>query len=91
MIDEACIFRLIIQDARNNKKVSWRVVFENGDINATMTTVRSDMSITTGLKSLMPQEFVMLMSAENLPDLENFAISLYPLTKSCNRLYVSYH
>ena len=81
LVAESCVFRPGIQDALDDKGLSWRTVFENGNLNATMATVRSDMSITAGLKSLVPPEFIILTNTEDLPDLQSFAISLYPPDK----------
>lgn len=79
LVAESCSFRPSIQAALEDEALSWRTVFENGDLNATMATVRSDMSVTAGLKSLVPPELTILPTAEGLPDLPNFAICLYPI------------
>lgn len=86
LVAESCSFRSNIQEALDNELISWRTVFENGDLNATMATVRSDMSVTAGLKNLIPPELMMLPESAGLPKLQNFAICLYP---SENELHTS--
>lgn len=78
LVAETCSFRPSIREALERETLSWRTVFENGDLNATMATVRSDMSVTAGLRSLVPSELVVLPTSEELPELPNFAICLYP-------------
>jgi len=82
LVAKSCSFRPCIQKALESKGLSWRTVFENGDLNATIATVRSDMSVTAGLKSLVPSELVILPNTEGLPELQSFAICLYPLESS---------
>lgn len=78
LVAETCAFRPSVHNALDEAGFSWRTVFENGDINATMATVRSDMSVSAGLKSLVPSDLTILANDDGLPDLPNLAITLYP-------------
>lgn len=82
LVAETCAFRPSVHSALDEAGFPWRTVFENGDINATMATVRSDMSVSAVLKSLVPSDLTILAKAEGLPDLSSLAITLYPSDKS---------
>lgn len=77
IVDESCAFRPSIVDALERTEVPWRGVFENGNIEATMTTVRGDLAVTASLASLVPHDLEVLGRNSGLPDLPSFAISLY--------------
>ncbi|TIW96869.1 MAG: LysR family transcriptional regulator, partial [Mesorhizobium sp.] len=57
--------------------LEWRTVFENGNIDATTATVRSDLAVTTWLASTVPADLDILPSESGLPPLPNFAINLH--------------
>ena len=78
LVAQSCTFRPSVERALAAKDLMWRAVFENGDLNATMATVRSDISVTACLKSLTPSNCTVLSQREGLPELGSFAISLYP-------------
>lgn len=78
LVAETCAFRPGVHNALHMAGLPWRTVFENGDINATLATVRSDMSVSAGLKSLVPADLTILGKDEGLPDLPRLAITSYP-------------
>lgn len=78
LVAETCAFRPSVHAALEEAELSWRTVFENGNINATMATVRSDMSVSAGLKSLVPSDLLIIATKDGLPDLPSLAITLYP-------------
>ncbi|MBL6954250.1 MAG: LysR family transcriptional regulator [Alphaproteobacteria bacterium] len=77
IVDETCAFRPSIVTALEQTGMPWRSVFENGNIEATMTTVRADLAVTASLASLVPDDLEVLSRATGLPDLPSFAINLY--------------
>lgn len=81
LVAESCVFSNGTFQALNEMKVAWRAVFQNGNLDATMATVRSDFAVTAGLKRLVPADLRILTEADNLPELPRFAISLYPKGK----------
>lgn len=78
LVSQSCVFRPTVQAALAQSKISWRAVFDNGDLSATMATVRSGLSLTAGLHSLVPADLLSLAESADLPVLEKFSISLYP-------------
>lgn len=81
LVAESCVFRQDIINALDGEGTAWRTVFENGNLDATLATVRSDLAVTAGLKSLVPVALEILTYGDDLPDLPNFTISLYPPDK----------
>jgi DNA-binding transcriptional LysR family regulator len=77
MVAESCAFRPVVLRALREKDLEWRTVFESGNIEATMATVRSDLGITAWLASTVPSDLDILGRDTDLPILPNFAISLH--------------
>ncbi|WP_322094015.1 LysR substrate-binding domain-containing protein [Paraburkholderia bannensis] len=46
MVDERCAFRPVILGALADENITWRTVFESGNIEATAATVRAGFAIT---------------------------------------------
>jgi DNA-binding transcriptional LysR family regulator len=82
LVAETCAFRPDVHEALEHSRLDWRSVFEAGDINATMATVRGDMAVSAGLKSLVPPDLCILAISDGLPDLPMLAITLYPTEAS---------
>lgn len=78
LVAETCAFRSSVHTSLDQAGLIWRTVFENGDINATMSTIRSDMSVSAGLKCLVPPDLTVLTPNEGLPELPRIAITVYP-------------
>ncbi|MET2830802.1 LysR family transcriptional regulator [Mesorhizobium shangrilense] len=76
MVADTCAFRPAVLMALNEHGLEWRTVFENGNIDATTATVRSDLAVTTWLASAVPGDLDIL-SDPALPALPNFAINLH--------------
>jgi len=77
IVSEACVFRPAVFEALGASGVTWRSVYENGNLDATMTTVRADMAVTASLESFVPEDMDVLGVDTGLPRLPNFAINLY--------------
>ncbi|PTE06156.1 LysR family transcriptional regulator [Mesorhizobium helmanticense] len=75
MVADTCAFRPAVISALDENGLEWRTVFENGNIDATTATVRSDLAVTTWLASTVPGDLDILPDPE-LPALPNFAINL---------------
>ncbi|MCV3206907.1 LysR substrate-binding domain-containing protein [Mesorhizobium sp. YC-39] len=76
MVADTCAFRPTVISALDENGLEWRTVFENGNIDATTATVRSDLAVTTWLVSTVPADLDIL-SDPGLPALPNFSINLH--------------
>ncbi|WP_281405509.1 MULTISPECIES: LysR substrate-binding domain-containing protein [unclassified Mesorhizobium] len=77
MVADSCAFRPVVLSALHEHGLEWRTVFENGNIDATTATVRSDLAVTTWLASTVPADLDILPSESGLPPLPNFSINLH--------------
>ncbi|WP_189479033.1 LysR substrate-binding domain-containing protein [Mesorhizobium sp. M1E.F.Ca.ET.063.01.1.1] len=76
MVAGTCAFRPAVLAALGTHGLDWRTVFENGNIDATTATVRSDLAVTTWLASTVPADLDILSDAD-LPALPNFSVNLH--------------
>ncbi len=76
LVAETCAFRPVVLTALRKSRREWRTVFENGSIDATTATVRTDMAVTTLLQSTVPPDLDILTTESGLPTLPMFAIGL---------------
>ncbi|KAA3447718.1 LysR family transcriptional regulator [Mesorhizobium sp. SARCC-RB16n] len=77
IVADTCAFRPAVLSALNEHGLEWRSVFENGNIDATTATVRSDLAVTTWLASTVPPDLDILPFDAGLPPLPNFSINLH--------------
>ena len=77
IVADTCAFRPVVLAALNEHGLEWRTVFENGNIDATTATVRSDLAVTTWLASTVPVDLDILPFDAGLPPLPNFSINLH--------------
>lgn len=77
MVADSCAFRPAVLDALHRQGVAWRTVFENGNIEATTATVRTDLAVTAWLASTVPPDLDILGPGSGLPELPNFSINLH--------------
>lgn len=77
IVADTCAFRPAVLAALGEHGLEWRTVFENGNIDATTATVRSDLAVTAWLASTVPADLDILPSESGLPPLPNFAINLH--------------
>jgi DNA-binding transcriptional LysR family regulator len=77
IVADTCAFRPVVLSALNEHGLEWRTVFENGNIDATTATVRSDLAVTTWLASTVPADLDILPFDVGLPPLPNFSINLH--------------
>lgn len=76
IVADTCAFRPAVLAALSENGLDWRTVFENGNIDATTATVRSDLAVTTWLASTVPADLDILSDA-GLPPLPNFSVNLH--------------
>jgi len=77
MVADTCAFRPAVLQALSGHGLDWRTVFENGNIDATTATVRSDLAVTTWLASTVPGDLDILSFDAGLPALPNFSVNLH--------------
>lgn len=77
MVSDRCVFRSVLFGALEQRGIPWRTVFEDGSIEATSATVRTDLAVTAWLASTVPPDLEILDSASGLPALPAFAITLH--------------
>lgn len=77
MVAQTCAFRPTVLAALQEHGLKWRTIFENGNIEATAATVRTDLAVTAWLASTVPADLDILCAGSGLPELPNFAINLY--------------
>ncbi|WP_292179838.1 LysR substrate-binding domain-containing protein [Mesorhizobium sp.] len=77
IVADTCAFRPAMLAALGEHGLEWRTVFENGNIDATTATVRSDLAVTAWLASTVPADLDILPLDSGLPPLPNFAINLH--------------
>ncbi|MER9367309.1 LysR substrate-binding domain-containing protein [Mesorhizobium sp. M0518] len=77
IVADTCAFRPAVLAALGEHGLEWRTVFENGNIDATTATVRSDLAVTAWLASTVPADLDILPPESGLPPLPNFAINLH--------------
>lgn len=77
LIADGCAFQPAVTAALDTQGRAWRSVFENGNIDVTTATVRTDLAVTAWLACTVPPDLDILGSEESLPELPSFAISLH--------------
>lgn len=77
LVTDTCAFRPLVLGALEAKGIPWRALFENGNIEATRATVRTDLAVTAWLASTVPADLDILAPDATLPELPSFAISLH--------------
>lgn len=77
LVADSCAFRPAVTEALDAQGRAWRSVFENGNIDATTATVRTDLAVTAWLACTVPPDLDILGSEEGLPELPPFAITLH--------------
>ncbi len=77
MVADTCAFRPAVLAALHDHGRAWRTVFENGSIEATTATVRTDLAVTAWLAFTVPLDLDILPADAGLPGLPLFAINLH--------------
>jgi len=77
MVSDACVFRPGTHAALHAAEIDWRVVFENGNLEAALTTVRSGLAVLPYLEGVVPDDMDILPPDYGLPALPDFSISLF--------------
>lgn len=84
MVAESCAFRPAVLSALEGHERGWRTVFENGNIEATIATVRADLAVTAWLACTVPADLAILGPEDGLPPLPHFAINLHLAKRARN-------
>ncbi|KAA6489642.1 LysR family transcriptional regulator [Agrobacterium rhizogenes] len=77
MVADTCAFRPSVFAALADDGRRWRTVFENGNIEATTATVRTDLAVTAWLASTVPADLDILGTNDGLPELPVFSVNLH--------------
>lgn len=77
LVVETCIFRPAVTAALRRQGKNWRILFENGGLDATFATVRTDLAVSAWLAFTVPPDLEILPPESGLPDLPYFAITLH--------------
>lgn len=77
LVADTCAFRPAVLDTLAQHGRDWRVVFENGNLEATTGTVRADLTVSAWLASTVPSDLQILAPDDGLPELPLFAINLH--------------
>lgn len=77
IVSETCAFGPAMFEALRRNGTAWRTVFENGNMEATMTAVRADLAVTASLAPLVPEDLEVFSPQSGLPELPSFSISLH--------------
>lgn len=77
IVADTCAFRPALLDALTRHGRSWRVAFENGNLEATTATVRADLAVSAWLAGTVPSDLDILAPGAGLPVLPPYAINLH--------------
>ncbi len=77
IVAETCVFRPAVLAALRGQDRRWRTMFENGGLDATLATVRTDLAVSAWLASTVPADLERLSPETGLPELPSFAITLH--------------
>lgn len=85
LVADTCAFRPAVLAALSQEGMTWRMVFENGNIDATRAMVRLDLAVTAWLASTVPAELDILSADSELPALPGYAICLHGANAGADR------
>lgn len=77
LVTETCVFRPPVQSALARQGRASRTMFENGGLDATLTTVRMDLAVSAWLAATVPTDLAILPPEMGLPELPSFSITLH--------------
>lgn len=77
IVAETCAFRPAVLQALRDQRRPWRAVFENGNVDAAMATVRAGLAVTAWLESMVPADLAILDRDSGLPEMPAFSINLH--------------
>ena len=77
LVAETCAFKSAVLAALRGQGREWRTAFENGSLDATLATVRSDLAISAWLATTIPTDLAILPPEAGLPELPSYAITLH--------------
>jgi DNA-binding transcriptional LysR family regulator len=77
IVTESCAFRPTLLAALAQHRRGWKLMFENGSLEATAATVRADLTVGAWLAGTVPSDLQVLGLSEGLPELPLFAINLH--------------
>ena len=80
LVSDTCAFRPLVLEGLRAADVTWRMVFDQGNLDATFATVRMDLAVTAALAPCIPSGLEVLATgagADGLPPLRSVAIDLH--------------
>jgi DNA-binding transcriptional LysR family regulator len=77
MVADTCAFRPAVLQALADDRFEWRTVYESGNLEATIATVKAGLSVMVSLASTVPAELEILTLDAGLPALPRFQIGLH--------------
>ena len=77
IVADTCAFRPAVLQALAQQGSDWRVVFENGNLEATTAAVRADLAVSAWLAGTVPADLQILAPGAGLPALPLFAVNLH--------------
>ncbi|MEJ7647461.1 MAG: LysR family transcriptional regulator [Nakamurella sp.] len=80
LVSDTCAFRPLVLEGLRAADVTWRMVFDQGNLDATFATVRMDLAVTAALTTCVPSGFELLATGagpDGLPPLGSIAIDLH--------------
>lgn len=77
IVADTCAFRPAMLETLTQHGRDWRVVFENGNLEATTATVRADLAVSAWLTGTVPADLQILAAGDGLPTLPSYAINLH--------------
>ncbi|MDB5804097.1 MAG: LysR family transcriptional regulator [Betaproteobacteria bacterium] len=84
MVDRTCAFRPMVIEALRGRGMEWRTMYENGNFETNVATVRADLAVSAALASLVPEGLQALGREAALPPLLPFQISLCAPTRGAS-------
>jgi DNA-binding transcriptional LysR family regulator len=77
LVADTCAFRPALLAALERHGRDWRLMFDNGNLEATAATVRADLTVSAWLAGTVPSDLQILAPADGLPELPLFSINLH--------------
>lgn len=84
IVAKSCAFRPPVLEALKGQVRAWRMVVEDGSLEATLATVRMDLAVTACLAATVPDGIEVLPIEAGLPALPSFAITLHHAARPPN-------
>ena len=77
MVADTCAFRPAVLHALAEQRIEWRTVYESGNLEATIATVRAGLAVMVALASTVPAGLRILGADAALPALPRYCIGIH--------------